>query len=81
VSLLERPWGKHKRLYYVFHMRKEKGKKFPRELYLGPKDNPNPERVREALKYVEELKGEYDRRYDELRDKLLKLLPQDERGV
>ena len=64
---MERKWGK--KVHLVFKMRG------PRELYLGPKDAPAPEKIKEALHYVEMMKNEYNQHYDELREKLLKLLP------
>ena len=66
MSLVERKWGK--KVHLVFKMRG------PKELYLGPKEAPAPEKVREALHYVETMKKEYDQHYDELKEKLLKLL-------
>jgi len=68
LSLVERKWGK--KIHYVFKMRG------PKELYLGPKEKPNPERVKEALQYVEQLESEYVRHYDELKDRLSTLLKQ-----
>jgi len=66
VSLVERKWGK--KVYLVFKMRG------PKELYLGPRDNPNPEKVREALLYVERMRGEYVSHYDALKERLQALL-------
>jgi hypothetical protein len=51
----------------------------PRELYLGPKDNPNPERVREAMSYARSLKEEYIRHYEQLESDLSRLLSEAER--
>lgn len=63
---MERKWGR--KVHLVFKMRG------PRELYLGPRDNPNPEKVKLAIKYVDELETEYKEHYEALRMKLAALL-------
>ncbi len=70
MSLVERKWGK--KVHLVFKMRG------PQELYLGPKDKPNPERVRQALLYVEKMKDEYVSHYDNLKSRLEALIEEGE---
>jgi hypothetical protein len=66
LSLVERKWGK--KIHLVFKMRG------PREIYLGPKDKPNRDKVRQALEYVDQMKEEYVKHYDGLRERLEALL-------
>jgi hypothetical protein len=70
LSLVERKWGK--KVHLVFKMRG------PKELYLGPKDNPNPDKVRQALLYVDQMKAEYTSHYDNLKERLEALLKANE---
>jgi len=69
LSLVERKWGK--KIHLVFKMRG------PKEIYLGPKDRPNKEKVRQALNYVEQMKEEYVKHYDGLRERLQALLKEE----
>lgn len=69
MSLVERKWGK--KIHLVFKMRG------PKEIYLGPKDRPNKEKVRQALNYVEQMKEEYVKHYDGLRERLQALLKEE----
>jgi len=66
LSLVERKWGK--KIHLVFKMRG------PKEIYLGPKDRPNREKVRQALNYADQMKEEYVKHYDGLRERLQALL-------
>lgn len=66
MSLVERKWGK--KIHLVFKMRG------PKEIYLGPKDRPNREKVRQALNYADQMKEEYVKHYDGLRERLQALL-------
>jgi hypothetical protein len=69
LSLVERKWGK--KIHLVFKMRG------PKEIYLGPKDRPNKEKVRQALEYVDQMKQEYVKHYDGLRERLQALLKEE----